>query len=212
MELSTMYHDCMPFGRGGRRFMRQRHGFGRFAWWATESGPGFGPRGMSAGRKLGSGELQLLILALLDEQPRHGYDIIKELTERTGGFYVPSPGMVYPALTYLEEVGHAGVASEGTKKLYRITESGKAELEKSREAVRAMFGQFERVAHHMERMRRFFAGEESDEQGGSEFRAVRHALRAALREARDAPPEAQKRVLAALKRALDEVNEALGRK
>jgi len=206
-----MRGGCMGFGPGGRRFMRHRRGYGRFGWW-MEEGVGFGPRGMSAGRKLGSGELQLLILALLEEQPRHGYDLIKELTERTGGFYAPSPGMVYPALTYLEELGHAAVESEGAKKLYRITDSGKAELEKNRETVRGMFGQFERVARKMDRMRRFFAGEAlEDDDDRSEFRAARHALRAALRDAREASPEAQQRVLDIVKRMTDEIRGALTR-
>ncbi len=207
-----MYGVCGGFGPGGRRFMRHRRGLGRFGWW-TEEGAGFGPRGMSAGRKLGSGELQLLILALLEEQPRHGYDLIKELTERSGGFYAPSPGMVYPALTYLEELGHTAVEAEGAKKLYRITESGKAELEKNRETARAIFGQFERIARKMERMRRFFAGEavEEDVDDRAEFRAARHALREALRAARDASPEAQQRVLDIVKRLTDEIRAALKR-
>jgi DNA-binding PadR family transcriptional regulator len=203
-----MQHGCMGFGPGGRRFMRHRHGYGRFGWW-IEEGVGFGPRGVSAGRKLGSSELQMLILALLEEQPRHGYDLIKELTERTGGFYAPSPGMVYPALTYLEELGHATVESEGNKKLYRITDAGKAELDKNRETVRAMFAQFERVARKMERMRRFFAGEAVEEDDRSELRAAWHALRAVVRETREASPEAQQRVLDIVKRATDEIRTAL---
>ena len=203
-----MQYGCMGFGPGGRRFMRHRHGYGRFGWW-IEEGVGFGPRGVSAGRKLGSSELQMLILALLEEQPRHGYDLIKELTERTGGFYAPSPGMVYPALTYLEELGHTTVESEGNKKLYRITGTGKAELDKNRETVRAMFAQFERVARKMERMRRFFAGEAVEEDDRSELRAAWHALRAVVRETREASPEAQQRVLDIVKRATDEIRTAL---
>ena len=201
-------HGCMSFGP--RRFMRHRRGYGRFGWWAED---GIGPRGMSAGRKLGSADLQLLILALLEEQPRHGYDLIKELTERSGGFYAPSPGMVYPALTYLEEIGHAAVASEGAKKLYRLTDSGKLELEKNRETARAIFGQFERIARKMDRMRRFFAGEavEEDVEDRGEFRAARHDLREALRAARAASPEAQQRVLDIVKRMTDEIRGALGR-
>ncbi|HYL49049.1 MAG TPA: PadR family transcriptional regulator [Stellaceae bacterium] len=206
-----MQYGCMGFGPGGRRFMRHRHAYGRFGWW-IEEGVGFGPRGVSAGRKLGSSELQMLILALLEEQPRHGYDLIKELTERTGGFYAPSPGMVYPALTYLEELGHATVESEGNKKLYRITDAGKAELDKNRETVRAMFAQFERVARKMERMHRFFAGEAVEEDDRSELRAAWHALRAVVRETREASPEAQQRVLDIVKRATDEIRTALTRK
>ncbi|MGB8182470.1 MAG: PadR family transcriptional regulator [Stellaceae bacterium] len=206
-----MHYECMGFGPGGRRFMRHRHGHGRFGWW-IEEGVGFGPRGVSAGRKLGSSELQMLILALLEEQPRHGYDLIKELTERTGGFYAPSPGMVYPALTYLEELGHTTVESEGNKKLYRITDTGNAELDKNRETVRAMFAQFERVARKMDRMRRFFAGEAVEEDDRSALRAAWHALRAVVRETRQASPEAQQRVLDIIKRATDEVRTAPTRK
>ncbi|MGH7013248.1 MAG: PadR family transcriptional regulator [Stellaceae bacterium] len=190
--------------------MRLRHGYGRFGWW-VEEGVGFGPRGVSAGRKLGSSELQLLILALLEEQPRHGYDLIKELTERTGGFYAPSPGMVYPALTYLEELGRAAVESEGNKKSYRITDAGKAELNKRREDVQAMLAQFERVARKMERMRRFFASEAVEEDDRSELRVAWHALRAAVRETRAASPEAQQRVLDIVKRTTDEIRQALAR-
>ena len=190
--------------------MRHRRGYGRFGWW-VEDGGGFGPRGVSAGRKVGSGELQLLILALLEEQPRHGYDLIKELTERTGGFYAPSPGMVYPALTYLEELGHAAVEADGNKKLYRITDTGKAELDKNREAVKTMLAQFERIAHKMDRMRRFFAGEAVEEDDRSELRAAWHALRATVRETRGASPEAQQRVLDIVKRTTDEIRAALAR-
>ena len=206
-----MHHGCMGFAPGGRRFMRRRHGYGRFGWW-VEDGGGFGPRGVSAGRKLGSGELQMLILALLEEQPRHGYDLIKELTERTGGFYAPSPGMVYPALTYLEELGHAAVEADGNKKLYRITDAGKAELDKNRETVRTMLAQFERIARKMDRMRRFFAGEAVEEDDRSELRAAWHALRAIVRETRGASPEAQQRVLDIVKRTADEIRAALTRK
>lgn len=206
-----MHHGCMAFAHGSRRFMRHRHGYGRFGWWVEEGG-GFGPRGVSAGRKLGSGELQMLILALLEEQPRHGYDLIKELAERTGGFYTPSPGMVYPALTYLEELGHAAVEADGNKKLYRITDAGKAELDKNREAVKTMLAQFERIAHKMDRMRRFFAGEAVEEDDRSALRAAWYALRAIVRETRGASPEAQQRVLDIVKRTTDEIRAALGRK
>ena len=98
-----------------------------------------GGRGLGMGRKLASVDLQLLILGLLAEKPRHGYEIIKALDERSKGFYVPSPGMVYPALTYLEEIGHATVEADGARKLYHITEAGKEQLEKqSRRRRRAV--------------------------------------------------------------------------
>ena len=99
------------------------HRFGHFAGGFTGS-MGMGGRAFRAGRRLASGDLQLVLLALLAERPSHGYELIKALEERSGGFYSPSPGMIYPALTWLEEVGYASVAAEGAKKLYSITATG----------------------------------------------------------------------------------------
>src|SRR5580693_3124137 len=99
---------------------------------------GLGGRGFGMGRKLASVDLQLLILALLADKPCHGYEIIKALDERSKGFYVPSPGMVYPALTYLEEIGHATVETQGVRKLYRITELGREHLEEHRARTDAL--------------------------------------------------------------------------
>src|SRR5271156_3276593 len=104
------------------------HGSGHFAGGFT-GGFGRGGAGFRSGRKFAAADLQLVILALLAEKPRHGYELIKALEERSGGFYIPSPGMIYPALTYLEEIGYATVEAEGTRKLYQITESGRKYLE-----------------------------------------------------------------------------------
>src|SRR5208282_842328 len=102
-------HDFLhSIGRhhGGR-------GFGGFVAGFT-GGRGLGGGSFRTGRKLSSADLQLIILALLAEKPSHGYELIKSLEERSSGFYSPSPGMVYPALSYLEEIGHASVEPEGT--------------------------------------------------------------------------------------------------
>src|SRR3979490_1288195 len=106
-------------------------GFGPFGRGFIEGG-GMGGRAFGMGRKLASVDLQLLILGLLEEKPRHGYEIIKALDERSKGFYIPSPGMVYPALTYLEEIEHATVEVDGARKRYHITEAGKKHLESNR--------------------------------------------------------------------------------
>src|SRR5271155_3919645 len=137
-------------GGGGR-------GFGAFGGWFADGGE-LGGRGFGMGRKLASVDLQLLILGLLDEKPRHGYEIIKALDERSKGFYAPSPGMVYPALTYLEEIGHATVETEGTRKLYHITDLGRAHLEEHRAAADSLFAQFEQVGERLEHMRRIMRG------------------------------------------------------
>ncbi|BCM89926.1 transcriptional regulator YqjI [Abditibacteriota bacterium] len=69
-----------------------------------------------------------MILSLIAEKPRHGYDIIKTIEERFGGSYSPSPGVVYPTLTMLEEMGYTTVEESGGKKLYTITPEGEAFL------------------------------------------------------------------------------------
>src|ERR1700744_6217226 len=127
------------FGLGGGR-----HGF--------FGGPvGGGGGGMRTARMLASGDLQLLILRLLSEKPRHGYEIIKAIEEHSSGMYTPSPGMVYPALTFLEETGYATTTTAGTKKLFNITAAGTAHLTKNRSMAEeiwnrlALFGR--KLAH-----------------------------------------------------------------
>jgi DNA-binding PadR family transcriptional regulator len=108
------------FGRHGRR------AFFEAAAGAPERGHGGrGPRR----RLFESGHLRLVILELVGASPRHGYDVIKALETRFGGLYSPSPGVVYPTLSLLEDQGFVTVeASEGNKKRYTITEEGRAHL------------------------------------------------------------------------------------
>jgi DNA-binding PadR family transcriptional regulator len=106
---------------------------------------GGGPRGrrgrpFRGGRLFEQGDLKYVILQLLDEKPRHGYEIIKELEERFGGAYSPSPGTVYPTLTMLEDLGYArATQEEGGKKIYEITPEGKAYLEQNKSTVEDIF-------------------------------------------------------------------------
>ena len=113
-------------GRGehfGRDFGRGRHGWGR--------------HGHGGGRRMfEQGDLRFLVLSLIAEKPRHGYELIKEIEERTGGAYAPSPGVIYPMLTLLEEMGFARLnAEDGGKKLYAITSEGEAELAQNRDTL-----------------------------------------------------------------------------
>ncbi len=172
-----------------------------------------GGRGFGAGRKLASADLQLLILKLLDEKSRHGYEIIKELEERSKGFYIPSPGMVYPALTYLEELGHATVASEGARKLYSITKSGKEHLSEHGAAAEALLEQFGHVAERMDRVRRALGAAEAgedigtpQERGGSrELQLARRDLKRALLATWHSSAQEQQRIAAILVRAAAEI-------
>ena len=163
------------------------------------------------GRKLSSADLQLLILSLLAEKPRHGYEIIKALDEHSKGFYAPSPGMVYPALTYLEEMEHATVELEGTRKRYHITELGRAYLEEHRAAADSLLAQFECVGQRMDSLRRAMQsgerefGADDERQGSKPLMRARRALKAALADKWDASAEEQERIAKIIERAAQEI-------
>jgi len=211
-------HSC----RGARGYSaedffwmgRHRHGRG-FRHFAAGmmGGPGFGGFDFRAGRKLASGDLQLVLLALLEDEPKHGYELMKALEERSGGFYSPSPGMIYPALTLLEELEYASVEVQGSKKLYAITEAGRAHLAENRAAADAMLKQLEFISGKMEWVKRAFAGEASwaedhDHEhgpGAKDLREARRELRHALREKRGASLEEAQRIAAILKEAAAEI-------
>jgi DNA-binding PadR family transcriptional regulator len=192
-------------GRGCAGRHGRRHGFAGVLGGVLGHGD-IGWHGFRAGRKLGAEDLQLIILALLAEKPAHGYEIIKALGERSGGFYSPSPGMVYPALTYLEEIGYASVEAEGPRKRYEITDAGRAYLEENRNVVDTMLAQLKWVGDKMEHMRRAFSGEgEPADDRSAQLREARSRLRAALIERRGASDEEQRRIADILDRATREI-------
>lgn len=129
-------HD--PHHRWDKSWMRMeamaRRGFRDFGFNKGGDWGGFGGN-FRIGRMLASGDLRLVALFLIEQQPRHGYDLIKAVEEKSGGFYSPSPGIVYPALTFLEEAGYVTSAMEGNKKLYTITDDGRTHLADNREAI-----------------------------------------------------------------------------
>ncbi len=196
------------------------HGHGPFRGWAGAergTGRGFDPNFMAwfcggppgqgrqrrhfrGGRMFDQGDLKYVILQLLADKPRHGYEIIKELEERSGGAYSPSPGTVYPTLTMLEEMGYATATQEegGGKRIYEITQAGRDYLGENRSTVDDIF---ERIAEFGSS---FFGG------GMME---VNHAFKdlgratytTAPRHARDA--ERLKRIKEVLQRAAREIEE-----
>ena len=96
-------------------------------------------RGGGLGRFFAHGDLRLVILHLIAEKPRHGYEIIKAIEEQVAGAYSPSPGVIYPTLTHLEELGYVTVSTgDGAKKLHEITAEGRAFLDANRRAVDAL--------------------------------------------------------------------------
>ena len=192
-----------------------RHPRGGGPWGGQGDGDGFdGPgdfdgEGWRRGRKFSAEDLQLLLLALLEEKPSHGYELIKALETRTSGFYKPSPGMVYPALTYLEEVGYATVDTEGNKKRYHLSDAGRAYLTANKDRLDLMLGRLRHAARKMDWIRRAMAGEPQiePEQGGwaPEFVQARMALKRALALRSDASPDEQRRIAAILAQATAEI-------
>jgi DNA-binding PadR family transcriptional regulator len=169
-------------------------------------GHGHGTDGFERGRKLSSDDLQLLILALLAERARHGYELIKEIEQRSGGWYVPSPGMIYPALSYLDDAGYASVEAAGAKKHYTISVAGLAWLDEHQAAVEALWAQLARFGERMGRARedaRF--AEEASSEGRAQLHAALDALRDALREQRASTPEQLARIVAIVRRAAEDV-------
>jgi len=119
---------------------------GRFGHFGHEEGRGHRRHG---GRLFDQGDLRWVILSLIAEKPSHGYELIKAIEEKVGGAYSPSPGVVYPTLTLLEDLGHiAPLSAEGARKAFAITPEGEAALAEHEPAVKSIF---ERVASFAER-------------------------------------------------------------
>lgn len=169
-------HECGARQRGRERFGRRdapdfatwaehvmreghaRHGFGGERgqgrrWERGFRGPGFGGPG-GRERLFDAGDLKLVILKLLAEQPSYGYQLIKTMEERLAGGYAPSPGVIYPTLTLLEEEGLASVAtSDANKKVYSVTAEGEQFLAANKERVDAIFARLEAQGEHFQRGR-----------------------------------------------------------
>ena len=213
--------------RGGRGGWGGHHRHGGFF---GRHGRGGGGDGFRMGRKLGAGDLQLLLLHLLQENPRHGYELIKELESRTSGYYSPSPGVIYPALTYLEEIGFASVEAEGNKKLYRITETGAAFLKENQQTAEAMLTELAEIGRRFARAQKAMHEDEGAEDTDAEdsgfgtwplgersfgkttrreaiadIMQARHDLKHAMMEQMGASPEDHKRIADILRRAAAEI-------
>ncbi len=137
--------NCGPRGSSGSR----RWGPFAVSWEVDPSamtGGGGGPRGRRR-RMFDGSELQLVLLKLIADQPRHGYDLIKEIEEMTAGAYAPSPGVVYPTITLLDDMGLIEEQkAEGAKKLFAVTEAGRAHLADRAEEVEALFARLTDLA------------------------------------------------------------------
>jgi DNA-binding PadR family transcriptional regulator len=157
-------HHCGPGGRGRRQ------------WGPLSVEWSFGPEERGGGgrgrrRMFDGGELRLLLLKLIDEQPRHGYDLIRKIEERSGGAYAPSPGVIYPTLTMLDDMTLIEEQkAEGARKQFGITEAGRAHLAERQAEVEALLARLAEIA-----------GAQASASGGPVRRAMRN-LRVVLQE------------------------------
>ena len=155
-----MHGHCDTYGG---RWAASRHHRRRFGGsFGGRHGGGRGdmnPDDLRAGRMLAQGDLRLVALALIAQAPRHGYEIIKLVEEKTADWYSPSPGIVYPTLTYLEEAGYVTAAAEGSKKLYTITDEGRAHLETNRDLADVVLDRLTSLGERVNRWRRSERGE-----------------------------------------------------
>lgn len=124
----THEHGC------GRHFARFAHDSGHHDHPRHQGRGGFGRR-----RPFDHGELRLLALTMIAAEPRHGYELMKGIEERLGGTYSPSPGVIYPTLAWLEDMGFVALdTQESSRKRYRITAEGEAFLAANRSALEAV--------------------------------------------------------------------------
>ncbi|MFC4274633.1 PadR family transcriptional regulator [Achromobacter aloeverae] len=168
----------------------------------------FGGRGeLMRGRRFSSEDLQLMLLGLLAGGDSHGYELIKALETRSEGAYVPSPGVVYPALTYVHELGLVEADVVGNKKSYRLSEEGARYVRERQQRLDEMFVELALLARKMKALRGAMA-EDGEHAGGlwvPEFIEARRNLKRALLQKNDAPQEEQRRVAAILARAAAEI-------
>jgi DNA-binding PadR family transcriptional regulator len=149
-------------------------------------------------RMFDGGELRLVLLLLMEAQARHGYDLIREVETRTGGAYVPSPGIVYPTLTLLDEQGFIQAAvSEGAKRAFTLTAEGRAFLEQNRDEADACLKRLEALG-----------SESSRTEAGPVWRAMQN-LKAALAQRLSGAPD--KELLFKVADALDEAARTIER-
>jgi DNA-binding PadR family transcriptional regulator len=204
-----MRHSCgSPFeGRWAARRGWRGH-FGPGQGWGGRHGKGGGDM-VRAGRMLAQGDLRLIALALIAEQPRHGYELIKVLEDKTAGWYSPSPGIVYPTLTYLEEAGYVTAQAEGAKRLYTITDEGRAHLDENRDFVDAVLERLGAIGEKVARMRRRFGADDDDRRSLPPLvRAAIENLREVAAKRLEGDVEAEAKVVEVLARAASELKKA----
>ena len=170
------WHGCGPDGRFEINLPEGLFAMRGGSDWGGDWGPfhfDFGDKPSGRGRRgrkrmFESGELRLVLLKLIADEPRHGYDLIRAIEDLTGGEYAPSPGVIYPTLTLLQDMGHIEEApGEGARKPFQATDEGRAHLDERKDEVDALFDRLTDLAPR-----------ESDSAGPAIGRAVKNLMTA----------------------------------
>lgn len=204
-----MYGFGHQGGPCGGRWAAGRFGRygGRGPGWGAGPGGGGGSEWFRIGRMLAHGDLKLLALALIAEQPRHGYELIKLIEEKTGGWYSPSPGVVYPTLTFLEEAGYVTAENEGAKKRYTITEEGRVYLEANRDIADMVLERLAAIGEKLARRRRYWSGQDEEKEPVPQLvgAALDNLRAAAAKRLESQNGEAETRIVEILARAAQDI-------
>ena len=211
--MHTHHSDHGREAHGHHHMMGRRpHRFGGFDGPEGDGPGGFG-REFRLRRMLRGDDLRLVVLLLISETPRHGYDLIKAIEEKSDEAYSPSPGVIYPALTYLEEAGYVTAEMDGAKKVYANTDAGSAHLDDNRAEAEAALETLDLVGkraaalreHMVERQERHGRGDRDIPGVLPEVNEARRALKSAIAAAVSGDEDTQKRVAEILKGAAEEI-------
>jgi DNA-binding PadR family transcriptional regulator len=165
--------------------------------WSAGGNPQWGGLGLGRGaRFFGAGEVRLSILSLLSEAPKHGYQLMKELAERSGGLYKASAGSVYPALQQLEEEDLIATSQQGGRRVCRITRAGRRELEKDPQAVQRIWERAEECEDW---------GQFMTPDNVQVFQSIGKLVKAGLQASRRAGAEPVREILDRTRRQLEEL-------
>lgn len=168
------------------------------------------PANFTRGRKFSSDELQLMLLALLEQHSSHGYELVKEFHRLSGGYWQPSPGVIYPALIRLQELGYASVKTDSNKKSYTLQAAGHARLAAYRAEAEELLAVLAHLRHKMQYIQNAMAANpDAADEGGwiPDFVNARLALKRTLLRKSSASKAEQQRIAAILDDATRRINQ-----
>jgi DNA-binding PadR family transcriptional regulator len=159
-------------------------------------------------RLLAHGDLRVVVLLLIAEKPRHGYELIKLIESKSSGQYSPSPGVIYPTLTYLDDTGLITTTVQNEKKRYSITPEGKAHLDQNREHADSILKRLEELGAKIAQAKAHAESQNADPFATEEESEIRHVFRSIkveLKASHSASAKTKKNILKILERTLEQL-------